>query len=390
MTSEEVPRYAGPSLTGLPIIPAAAAPTTTTTTRPRAPRPDSCLNSYDRPECGAWHWYPSISNQPANIDVVVTPAHPRVGQEVAFIFHWTDADADIPISTSFCDGQGPCSSVAAASTCQQQPTGPWAAPAVRARRGVLHRPGDLRQARHVHLHGVPHDRLQQLPGVCRQSTVRALGSVRQRLPALQDHHRCTGAECFSALDVDEHIVHVHDHDHARRAVAHDQYHARRAVDAIDVLRGLFARFPYCVVVVVLLAAQRVRSSSTRRGMRGAEMARGGLRTWVPDLRSAAARRRGWLRGGLGPSSVDPVPSARPPTVVTMGTVTNGSLTYRPTEPCSDTIRGRRDERVRRHPAGPSRCQLVVSTCAGLAGRIAREPRRCTVSSPSDRNRTPRG
>lgn len=128
------PRYSGPSLARLSSI--TEPPTTTSTSVPPAKaRPASCQNSYDRPACGTAHWDPPIANQPAELLVSIEPEHPHVGELVTFTFHWSDADADVPL-LDFCDGQS-CSAVAASATCPFQPTGPWTPPRFVAGRGDI-------------------------------------------------------------------------------------------------------------------------------------------------------------------------------------------------------------------------------------------------------------
>jgi len=135
----EAPRYAGPSLTNLPLPPPRTEPPTTTTTTapPRpVPRTPSCANSYDRPECGIAHWDPPVVDQPATLTVSIDPAQPKVGDLVTFTFHWSDADADVPYF-DFCDGVSPCSRVSARTTGPRHPTGPWTPPQARGADGYI-------------------------------------------------------------------------------------------------------------------------------------------------------------------------------------------------------------------------------------------------------------
>jgi hypothetical protein len=56
-----------------------------------------CRNSFN-PLCGDFHWDPAVSDTPGTLGLEMTPEHPKVGEEVTFVF--TAADPDSPLSAA--------------------------------------------------------------------------------------------------------------------------------------------------------------------------------------------------------------------------------------------------------------------------------------------------
>jgi hypothetical protein len=133
--STEVPRYAGPSLDLGSGPKGDARNTEAVATVAGRSITNGCLNSWDRPKCGAAHWDPPVNNQPATLEVDISPQFPREGEMVTFTFTWSDGDADRAPLFSFCSGLSDCPAATYGEFCETVPTGPWSPPPVRRGRG---------------------------------------------------------------------------------------------------------------------------------------------------------------------------------------------------------------------------------------------------------------
>jgi hypothetical protein len=106
-----------------------ATPSTTETTAK-----GGCHNSYD-PACGPLRYDPPITNEPARLEITsVTPAVPKVGENVTFTLRAQDPDSLFSASTVWCngggssfgDGEGGQTCIA---DCVSQGSGTWEPPA---------------------------------------------------------------------------------------------------------------------------------------------------------------------------------------------------------------------------------------------------------------------
>jgi hypothetical protein len=90
----------------------------------------SCRNSYDK-ECGEFRWDPSPQpNDPMDIEIVVSPEAPSVGEAVTFVIHVRD-DASgrrpIWIRKTYGDGITAVTHLSGTTVCRER-YGPWTPP----------------------------------------------------------------------------------------------------------------------------------------------------------------------------------------------------------------------------------------------------------------------